>query len=98
MIRPLGLFRKRAASLIRFSEEYLAKQVGSSMLLWADPSELHSISSHASVNISCSCVIPSAQWSDPRELHGMGQYARDAYYMFCRGQWRTLRPEDKDLK
>lgn len=38
------------------------------------------------------------QWTDPRELHGMGQYARDAYFMFCRGQWRALRPQDKDLK
>lgn len=39
-----------------------------------------------------------AQWTDPRELHGMGQYAADAYFMFCRGQWQQLQPEDKDLK
>ena len=28
----------------------------------------------------------------------MGQYAADAYFMFCRGQWQQLQPEDKDLK
>ena len=28
VIRPLGLFRKRALSAIRFSEEYLHNQVG----------------------------------------------------------------------
>ncbi|GAX78718.1 hypothetical protein CEUSTIGMA_g6156.t1 [Chlamydomonas eustigma] len=62
IIRPLGLHKKRALSIIRFSEEYLSKQ-----------------------------------WLEPTELHGMGKYAADAYWMFCRGQWRDLKPEDKDL-
>lgn len=25
------------------------------------------------------------QWKDPKELHGVGQYAADAYNIFCRG-------------
>lgn len=38
------------------------------------------------------------QWTDPRQLHGIGQYAYDAYTMFCRGKWREMSaPEDKDL-
>lgn len=28
----------------------------------------------------------------------MGKYASDAYWMFCRGRWRDLCPDDKDLK
>ena len=31
------------------------------------------------------------------ELHGIGQYAADAYFMFCRGDWREVQPADKDL-
>jgi methyl-CpG-binding domain protein 4 len=63
MIRPLGLFRKRAVMFKRFSQEYLEKE-----------------------------------WTDPQELHGIGQYAADAYYIFCRGEWRDrAKPADKDL-
>lgn len=37
------------------------------------------------------------QWMDPVELHGVGQYAADAYNIFCRGDWRSVAPKDKDL-
>ena len=38
------------------------------------------------------------QWTDPQQLHGIGQYAADAYYIFCRGKWkRRPPPQDKDL-
>lgn len=32
------------------------------------------------------------------QLHGIGKYAADAYYMFCRGAWQGVQPDDKDLK
>jgi methyl-CpG-binding domain protein 4 len=38
------------------------------------------------------------QWRDPKELFNLGQYAADAYFIFCRGMWRDVYPEDKDLK
>ncbi|KAL0050061.1 hypothetical protein WJX82_003674 [Trebouxia sp. C0006] len=38
-----------------------------------------------------------AEWLDPIELHGIGQYASDAYFMFCRGNWQDVDPSDKDL-
>ena len=38
------------------------------------------------------------QWTSPLQLHGIGQYAADAYWMFCRGQWRQVDPADKDLR
>lgn len=37
------------------------------------------------------------QWRNPTELHGVGQYGADAYFMFCRGAWRAVKPQDKDL-
>ena len=37
------------------------------------------------------------QWVDPIQLHGIGQYASDAYFMFCRGLWQEVSPSDKDL-
>ena len=37
------------------------------------------------------------QWTTPMQLHGIGQYAADAYFMFCRGEWRKVQPLDKDL-
>lgn len=37
------------------------------------------------------------QWTNPVELHGVGQYAADAYNIFCRGDWRSVSPKDKDL-
>lgn len=37
-------------------------------------------------------------WTDPQELHGIGQYAADAYWMFCRGRWQQVDPADKDLR
>ena len=46
-------------------------------------------------------LLPTAplylQWADPKELHGVGQYAADAYNIFCRGDWRSVSPTDKDL-
>ena len=38
------------------------------------------------------------QWTDPRQLHGMGQYAADAFNLFCRNKWKEMKaPQDKDL-
>ena len=37
-------------------------------------------------------------WCDPQELFGCGVYSSDAYFIFCRGQWRDIEPDDKDLK
>jgi len=37
-------------------------------------------------------------WKYPLELHGIGKYANDAYRMFCLGEWKDLKPEDKELK
>jgi len=38
------------------------------------------------------------QWTDPKELPGIGEYAADAYRMFCRNEWQEMRPPaDKDL-
>lgn len=60
------------------------------------PLGLSNVRAHAIQRLSDQFV--HAAWRDPRELHGVGQYAADAYHMFCRGQWRHVRPEDKDLK
>lgn len=38
------------------------------------------------------------QWTCPTQLHGIGRYAADAYYIFCRGKWREVEPDDKDLR
>jgi hypothetical protein len=38
------------------------------------------------------------QWRDPTELYGIGKYGADAYRMFCRGAWRDVAPDDKDLR
>ncbi|GLC61884.1 hypothetical protein PLESTB_001814400 [Pleodorina starrii] len=63
IVRPLGLQTRRAARLVRFSDEFMNKQ-----------------------------------WTCPSQLHGVGRYAADAYLMFCRGRWREVQPEDKDLR
>lgn len=39
----------------------------------------------------------AGQWHAPEELHGIGKYGGDAYYIFCRGEWAAVHPEDKDL-
>ena len=43
------------------------------------------------------CCVCRMQWTRPEELHGIGQYGADAYNIFCRGDWRTCAPKDKDL-
>lgn len=53
----------------------------------------YSIECHVLLSALCLPV----QWVDPVELHGVGQYAADAYYIFCRGDWRSVVPKDKDL-
>lgn len=44
------------------------------------------------------CKNQHAQWQDPQELFGVGKYGSDAYMIFCRGCWRDVHPNDKDLK
>eukprot|EP01025_Chloroclados_australasicus_P021305 TRINITY_DN2237_c0_g1_i5.p1 TRINITY_DN2237_c0_g1~~TRINITY_DN2237_c0_g1_i5.p1 ORF type:complete len:262 (-),score=31.43 TRINITY_DN2237_c0_g1_i5:659-1363(-) len=36
-------------------------------------------------------------WRNPLELHGVGKYAADAYWIFCKGKWREVEPQDKEL-
>lgn len=38
------------------------------------------------------------EWNNPVELYGIGKYASDAYHIFCRGHWKSIDPEDKDLR
>ena len=45
-------------------------------------------------SVQAACAV---QWTSPLELHGIGQYGADAYFMFCRGDWREVHPTDKDL-
>lgn len=47
--------------------------------------------------VACNSLLFLLQWVDPIELHGIGQYASDAYFMFCRGLWQEVSPSDKDL-
>lgn len=53
---------------------------------------------HARLTLAFNNNTNALQWTNPQELHGVGKYASDAYYMFCRGQWREVQPEDKDLR
>jgi len=63
LIKPLGMFRRRALAIQRLSEDYLKRD-----------------------------------WREATELYGVGPYGSDAYRIFCRGEWREVEPEDKDLK
>ncbi len=119
LLRPLGLFRKRARMLVRFSKEYLETQVGGRGCcckarhmhgnwqgLHASPCKLHGIGEYA-MDVYPNSRLPKhhnpplsgTQWVQPEELHGIGKYAADAYRIFCcKGQWRHVKPEDKDLR
>ncbi len=98
IIKPLGLFRKRAAAIQRFSHDYMHTDVRGVFY------GIVCVYSHVPVCVQhvdstpCSHTMLTKQWRDPQELYGMGKYASDAYWMFCRGAWRDLQPDDKDLK
>lgn len=33
-------------------------------------------------------------WTNVTQLHGVGEYARDAYAIFCEGRWKEVQPKD----
>ena len=37
------------------------------------------------------------KWSTPKELFGCGKYADDAWRIFCRGDWKSVEPNDHAL-
>lgn len=37
------------------------------------------------------------EWSEPIELYGIGKYANDAWRIFCRGDWKSVDPQDHAL-
>ena len=39
----------------------------------------------------------NGQWTEPIELYGIGKYANDAWRVFCRGDWRSVEPQDHAL-
>ena len=63
----------------------------------ARSAELHSDES-APYSLALCLDLLCMQWTSPLQLHGIGQYAADAYFMFCRGQWQQVTPADKDLR
>ena len=63
LLHPLGMYRRRARLLVRFSAAFLDRP-----------------------------------WSCPSQLPGVGRYAADAYWMFCQGRWRDVRPRDYALR
>ncbi|GAU43405.1 hypothetical protein TSUD_135190 [Trifolium subterraneum] len=36
-------------------------------------------------------------WTYVTDLHGVGQYAADAYAIFCTGKWDEVEPDDHML-
>ena len=34
---------------------------------------------------------------DPTKLYGIGKYASDAYRIFCKGEWQSVKPKDGAL-
>ena len=63
MLRPLGLHRRRARTLLDLSAAFL-----------------------------------KGTWRRAEELPGIGQYAADAYAIFCEGRWRETEPQDHALR
>lgn len=103
LLRPLGLHRKRALALARFSHEYLARPWWALFTWWrcaggaaarCPACKVQPVIAHA----THSPPRAAPRRTDPRDLHGIGQYAADAYSIFCRGRWRDVQPEDKDLR
>ena len=37
------------------------------------------------------------KWSTPQELYGCGKYADDTWRIFCKGEWRSVEPNDHAL-
>jgi len=37
------------------------------------------------------------KWDTPIELYGCGKYAEDAWRIFCKGEWRSVEPNDHAL-
>ena len=62
MIKPLGMWRKRSETLLRFNKEYM---IGA--------------------------------WKEAKDLHGCGKYANDAWLIFCKGSWKSVKPNDHAL-
>ncbi len=38
-----------------------------------------------------------SSWSEPIELYGIGKYANDAWRIFCKGDWKSVDPNDHAL-
>lgn len=62
-LRPLGLHRRRAKTLLAFSRAFV-----------------------------------TGEWRRPEQLPGVGQYAADAYAIFCEGRWQDTEPRDHALR
>ena len=37
------------------------------------------------------------QWKTAKDLYGCGKYADDAWHIFCKGDWKDIRPKDHAL-
>ena len=65
MLRPLGLYNRRAKSLIRFSSEFISKQ-------WSRPKELYACGKYAN---DCYEVFCLGNWKDIKpEDHALNDY------------------------
>lgn len=39
----------------------------------------------------------NSSWAEPIELYGIGKYANDAWRIFCKGDWKSVDPNDHAL-
>jgi len=52
----------------------------------------------AKIIVRMSAEYLQSKWTHVTELHGIGKYAADAHALFCEGKWRSVRPDDKELR
>lgn len=100
VIETLGLQKKRAAMIQRFSWEYLDES-------WTYVTELHGIGKYVILIFSMyyTLVISFTTWKVTLSnscfffvcLMDLGRYAADAYAIFCSGDWGLVVPNDHML-
>lgn len=71
----------------------------------ADPAEIQKMISRLGLSerrsralVKMSDDYLNKDWKDdPKSLYGIGEYASDAYQIFCAGNWKSVTPKDHAL-
>lgn len=105
LIATICLQKTQGRSVRNVIAKFFSKFPSPEHLLRAEPADIAELllplglqNKKAKIMLKFTDEFLNKSWRYPIELHGIGKYGNDSYRIFCRNEWKRVKPKDHMLE